>query len=343
MSKRQFLSGVIFLLLAAAALFGCSKIAFQNLRAFNNHEGFYECGPGTIDVIFIGGSMSYTAFSPIELYEKHGISSYNLGTSNQSMLAGYIWALEAGEYHDYKAVVVEAMAVPMSHGDIATDIRSLYSMGINHNYLRLAGVYKRNFYKVLFPVFILHDGWKINEDTFRQGSDDTSRYMRGYLPVASEAGEKYQDPIVRGDETATAYLKFPYLDRLREYCDDNGIQLILVKTLMASNEINHWEDGQHNRLQEYADQYNIPFFDFNTAEYIEAAGLNIATDVAADLRHMNIRGAQKVTDYIGKYLLQLDNIDIRQYENPEMGSDVIEEYHRIIEEIQASEIQLPVE
>lgn len=342
MSKRQFLSGVIFLLLAAAALLGCSKIAFRNLRALNNHECFYDCEPDTIDVIFIGGSMSYAAFSPIELYEKYGISSYNFGTSNQSMLAGYIWALEAGEYQNYKVIVVEAMAVPMSHGEIAMDIRSLYSMGINHNYLRLAGVYKRNFYKIMFPIFILHDGWSINESTFKSEIDENSRYLRGFFPLSSEAGEKYQNPIVEGDETATAYLKFPYLDRLREYCDDKGIQLILVKTLMASNELSRWDDGYHNRLQEYADQYNIPFIDFNTKEYIEAAGLNISTDVAEDLRHMNINGAKKVTDYIGKYLLQLDNIDIRQYENADIDDDVLEKYHKIIEGVQSSEIQISV-
>ncbi len=332
MSKRQFLKGVFFLLLAAAALYGCSVIAFRNLRVLNNHETFYDWEPDTIDVIFIGGSMSYTAFSPIELYEKHGISSYNLGTSNQSMLAGYIWALEAAEHHSYKAIVAEAMAVPMSHGDIATDIRSLYSMGINHNYLRLAGVYKRNFYKVVFPVFVLHDGWEINELTFKSEIDENRRYLRGFVPLASEAGEKYQNPLVTGDETATAYLKFPYLDKLREYCDEKGIKLILVKSLMASNELNRWDDGYHNRLQEYADQYNIPFIDFNTREYIEAAGLNISTDVAADLRHMNLSGAEKATDFIGKYLLQMDNIGIRQYENSGIGSDVIERYHRIIEE-----------
>lgn len=333
MSKRQFLSGITFLLLAAAVLWGCSEIAFRNLRVYGGHEGFYDCAPGTVDVVFIGGSMSYAAFSPVELYEKHGISSYNLGTSNQSMLAGYIWALEAGEYHDYKAVVVEALAVSMSHGEIASDIRSLYSMGINHNYLKLAGVYKRNFYKILFPIFVLHDGWEINDITFKQRVNEDSRYLRGYIPIASEAGEKYRVPLVQGDKSATAYLKFPYLDRLREYCDENGIQLILVKTLMASNEVNYWDDGLHNRLQEYADEYGIPFLDFNTAEYMEAAGLDIATDVAEDLRHMNVSGAGKVTDYMGKYLLQMDNLQIRQFENPQIGSDVIEGYHRIMDEV----------
>lgn len=337
MGKRQFLRCVCFLLLAAAALLGCSKIAFLNLRGFNDHEGFYDCASDTVDVIFIGGSMSYTAFSPIELYEKHGISSYNFGTSNQSVLAGYIWALEAGEYQDYKAIVLEAMTVSMSHGEIATDVRSLFSMGINHNYLRLAGVYKRNFYKIVFPIFVLHDGWAINENTFKSSINENGPYLRGFVPLPSEAGEEYQNSILQGDETATAYLKFPYLDRLREYCEENGIQLILVKTLMASNEINNWNDGYHNRLQEYADQYNIPFIDFNTEEYIEAADLNISTDVAADLRHMNIKGAQKVTDYIGKYLLQLENVHIRQYESDDIGSDIIEKYHAIIEEVQAPE------
>lgn len=74
----------------------------------------------------------------------------------------------------------------------------------------------------------------------------------------------------------------------------------LRQTLMASNEVNHWDDGCHNRLQEYTEEYGIPFIDFNTAEYRNAAGLVISEDVAADLRHMNIDGAYKATDYLGR-------------------------------------------
>lgn len=334
MKKTDFIKSIAFLTVVACLLLLCSKIAFLNLRGFNDHEAFYDCEDDTIDVIFIGGSMAYTSFCPAELYDNYGISSYNFGTSNQSMLAGYLWAMEANEHQNCKVIVAETMAIPMSHGDVATDIRSLFSMGINHNYLQLATVYKRNSYKVLFPIFVLHDSWEISDKTFQKVGNESNQYLRGFVPLFSMAGEEYQESILDGDQTATEYLKFPYLDCLREYCEEHGIKLILVKTLMASNEINNWNDGYHNVVQKYADTYNIPFIDFNSAKYMEDAGLVISDDVAADLRHMNYSGAQKVTDYLGEYILQLDGIELNLYRDPKYDYEALEEYYSIIQENQ---------
>lgn len=97
MTKKEVCKIIGFLAVLLMALYGCSLICFRNLRGFNDHEDFYNCEQDTVDVIFVGGSMSYSGFSPMELYEKYGISSYNFGTSNQSMLAGYLWAMEACE------------------------------------------------------------------------------------------------------------------------------------------------------------------------------------------------------------------------------------------------------
>lgn len=332
MTKKEICKVIGFLAVLLFALYGCSLICFRNLRGFNDHEDFYDCEEDTVDVIFVGGSMSYSGFSPMELYEKYGISSYNFGTSNQSMLAGYLWTMEACEHQNVKVVVVEAMEVPMSHGEVATDVRSLFSMGMNHNYRKLAGVYKRNALNVLLPVFILHDEWKIDADTLM--NPEETDYLRGYVPINSCAGEAYQDSILAEDPEATTYLNFTYVDKLREYCEERGIRLIFVKTLMASNDVNHWDDGCHNRLQEYTQEYGIPFLDFNTAQYRDAAGLMISEDVAADLRHMNVSGAGKVTDYMGEYLLDNYGDSLRQWQDPKLDDGVLEGYHNVLEGLQ---------
>ncbi len=329
MTKKEVCKIIGFLVVLLVALYACSLICFRNLRGFNDHEDFYNCEQDTVDVIFVGGSMSYSGFSPMELYEKYGISSYNFGTSNQSMLAGYLWTMEACEKQNVKVVIVEAMEVPMSHGEVATDVRSLFSMGMNGNYRKLAGVYKRNALNVLLPVFILHDEWRIDGDTFRDEEEED--YLRGFVPIDSCAGEEYRESILQEDPEATTYLNFTYVDKLREYCEEKGIWLIFVKTLMASNEVNHWDDGCHNRLQEYTEEYGIPFIDFNTAEYRNAAGLVISEDVAADLRHMNIDGAYKATDYLGEYLLDHYGSVLRQWQDPGLDTQTLEGYHRIME------------
>ena len=56
------------------------------------------------------------------------------------------------------------------------------------------------------------------------------------------------------------------------------------------------------KASKYAKEKGIEFIDFNDPVYMEDAGLVIAEDVAADLRHLNADGAYKTTTYIGKHL-----------------------------------------
>lgn len=313
-------------------LYVYSVIALRNVGedATYNHSDFYECDENSIEVIFVGGSFSYCTFSPIELYERYGISSYNFGTSNQYAISSYLWTLEASEYQDLKVVVLEAMTISMSHGNLGNDIRALSSMGISKNYLRLALTYKRNAYNVLFPVFVLHDEWEINENTFSASACAEESCLKGYVPLHSEAGSEYQDSILTGDETEDAYLKFTYVDKLREFCNENGIQLIIVKSLMASNESGSWSDGYHNRVAAYAEEYGIPFIDFNSQEYIDEIGFVIAEDVAEDLRHMNVNGAGKATDFIGEYLTNMEGLELNLYQNSQIDENVIALYYETI-------------
>ena len=56
---------------------------------------FYEQEEGTIDVLLIGASDVGRGLSPITLWENYGITSFNLGTSNQSMAFSYYVIKEA--------------------------------------------------------------------------------------------------------------------------------------------------------------------------------------------------------------------------------------------------------
>lgn len=58
-------------------------------------DGFYELEDNSIDVLFLGSSQIMTAISPVQIYEKTGISSYNLGTEQQNMVLSYYLLKEA--------------------------------------------------------------------------------------------------------------------------------------------------------------------------------------------------------------------------------------------------------
>lgn len=71
------------------------------------NNSFYELEDNSTDVIFFGASVISAAIDPYQLYDEHGISSYNLGVMSQPMLATYYWFKEALETQNMKLAVIE--------------------------------------------------------------------------------------------------------------------------------------------------------------------------------------------------------------------------------------------
>ncbi len=59
---------------------------------------------------------------------------------------------------------------------------------------------------------------------------------------------------------------------------------------------------RHKAVQKLADQYNVPFIDFNVNQY--DTGFNWLTDTRDGGNHLNYNGAKKMTKYLGKYLIE---------------------------------------
>ncbi|MCR4897178.1 MAG: hypothetical protein K5891_10425 [Lachnospiraceae bacterium] len=301
-----FIAGAFLLLLLASAL------SLRGIRdAGNDHRDFYALERDSLDVLFVGSSLAYCGFVPAVLEEEYGISSYVCGSPNQSMLADYLWAEEAWKTQHYRVLVVEAMSFPMSHGDVANDLRSLNTMKRFSTYPKLALTYKRESYKVFFPVFEFHDAWETMhlKNAFAPVREEAA-FLRGYVPVLSRAESAEQ--ILDETSADSAYLKFDYIDRIADFCEEKGITLMVVKTLQARADVNHWDMGTHNRVAEYCAGRNIPFYDFNTAALAQAAGLDPASDVAEDGRHTNYDGAKKTTEYLGQILTDMSETDFRE-------------------------------
>jgi hypothetical protein len=272
----------------------------KNLGRYGkSHADFYQMEE-KLNVAVVGSSHAYCGFDPAVLKEESGLNGYVFGSSNQSMLANYLWAKEAYAHNPYDVLIVEGLSVPLSHGDVENNIRSLNGMVQSPRFYELALTYKRNALNILFPVFLFHDEWQYFADGLFSSVDEEIKKAgtNGFDGLESVAGEKYQQLLVQAGDESRDYLKFTYLDKIREFCEEKGIQLYVVKTIMASADTNRWDAGIHNTLADYCESYQIPFYDFNTEQYAREAGLSVSADVAQDLRHANKDGAAKMTKYL---------------------------------------------
>ena len=73
----------------------------------STYLGFYKMERNTVDVLFFGSSHAVSSFSPQILYDRYGITSYNLGCEQQNLITYYYLLKEALRFQKPKAIVLD--------------------------------------------------------------------------------------------------------------------------------------------------------------------------------------------------------------------------------------------
>lgn len=267
-------------------------------------EGFYSEEKNTIDVLAVGASDVGRGFSPITLWNEYGITSYNLGTSNQTMSLAYYIIKEAFQYQDIKTVVLDMDAAFVNKNAPEGEYRKLFdNMKVGPTKweaLQNSDLEVDNKLSYIFPIIRFHSRWtdlekedfsiakKYDKSTSYKGMAmsnvvkpyiDTQGYMKdtGKIEEISEENEKYIAKIVK-------------------LCQENNVKLLWVEIPSASS----WSSARSKGTQKLAEKYNIEFIDMNYK--LEGFEVDWARDTADNGNHLNVEGAEKVSKYIGKIL-----------------------------------------
>lgn len=261
-----------------------------------------------------------SSFSPQELYNQYGITSYNLGTTQQSMLVSYYWLKEALRFQSPKAIVIDVKELFPYKDDVPLNADEA-SIRKAMDYMKWSSVKKeavddicridetQDKISYYFPLFRFHTRWKnLKEDDFSYNAMVDRGELKGYNVLSTSAGgefEPYEEGSSQESEEMFARM-CDYMDRIVQLCEEKQIALLLVNTPYRDGSIE-----KHNAVKAYADQHQLPFYDFCAKKDYQAAGLNFAVD-NADSKHANLWGAIKMTDYIGKILSEEYQIAARQ-------------------------------
>ena len=88
------------------------------------------------------------------------------------------------------------------------------------------------------------------------------------------------------------------MEKIQKLCDKNGAQILFIS---APSPVNY--NGKRlTAVQNYAKELNIPYIDFNSK--LDEIGLDWSKDSLDKGDHLNIFGAKKATEYLGKYLAE---------------------------------------
>lgn len=292
-------------------------------------KGFYQEPKNSLDIVFMGNSDVYRGVSPMALYEKTGITSYNFVSAAQRMWIAYPMLEDVVRTQNPKIIFFNVDSFfYTSQGTIGSYSKVYDNMPLSK--AKIKGVYdpkyeiNDNKIEHIFPIFAYHSRYgELTEDDFKYAFYNYSNPTKGMDLVAVkkpyEGGNSYMSNYDKSPATIPEK-NIEYLDKMNETCKKNGIELILMELPSADS----WNMAKHEAVSQYAEARELKFIDLNLDSTIEKMNFNWKEDTSDGGDHLNIYGAEKVTTYLAGYLTS--NYDFTSHKDDKKYSKWNEQY-----------------
>jgi hypothetical protein len=257
-------------------------------------------------VLFIGDCEVYECFTPPTLWEEYGITSYVRGSAQQLIWQSYYLLEDALRYETPDVVVFNVLAVkygePQSEAFNRMTLDGMKSSPSKWRAIKASMTDGESAISYLFPLLRFHSRWEEigREDWEYLFRRDTVSH-NGYL---MQTGIKGGHSDIEGSPLADPALPqtaMEYLDRMRLLCEQNGVDLILVKA-PTNNWKYYWYDEWDAQIAAYAAENNLSYYNF--IPLCEEIGIDWSTDTYDAGVHLNVYGAEKLTAYFGRILAE---------------------------------------
>lgn len=275
------------------------------------------------DVIFVGDCEVYENFSPIELYRDYGITSYIRGSAQQLVWQSYYMLEDTLRYETPKVAVFNVLALkydePQSEAYNRMTIDGMKFSSSKLGAIQASMTEEENLLDYLFPILRYHSRWSDLswDDVKYMFHKDKISHNGYYMRVDVRPVEGFPEPDILSDP-ALGSNAMKYLDMMRELCQENGVELVLVK---SPSLYPHWYDEWDEQIVEYAQKYGLDYFNYE--KLADEIGIDYNTDTYDAGLHMNLDGAEKLSEYFGAYLKEIYDLEDHR-EDPE--------YARVYEE-----------
>lgn len=292
---------------------------------------FYRERKESIDVIYVGNSCIYSAVSPMEIYEKIGITGYSISSPKQKIWSSYYMIKEVLKYQKPKLIFIEVGEVfyGKNTNDELSTRKAIDTLKLSKNKIDMVNdndYNMSNFEKLgcIFPIIRYHSRWSsVDEYDFRKFIFDGNYTEKGFLlekekrSYKGRFSNKIQNEIIEDYNLEEELDKIPNecekkVDEIINLCKENNIELVLIKF----PEPKVWNEEKHNIIKEFAYQKEIKFVDLN---YEEKINIDWETDTQDGGDHLNIYGAEKVAQYLADFIK--NNYELQDHRNDKNYAD----------------------
>lgn len=192
-----------------------------------NARGFYGEPKNTIDLVVLGDSNAYCAYSPMVTWSKYGIPSYVAAEGNQTIVGAIDLLDEILTCQNPKMVVFDVNMLWSGNSDVQRLENCVTSM-----------------IQDSVPVIKYHNRWKTMsfEDSFKEkrytfrSNTRGQRISRCVKPYVGENKMEKSD-----DNDSIPFITKYFFEKLLKKCEDRGIKVVLIETPTATS----WTYARH--------------------------------------------------------------------------------------------------
>ena len=258
------------------------------------------------DVIFVGDCEVYENISPVTLWEDYGISSYVRGSPQQLIWHSYYLMEETLRYETHKAFVFNVLS--MKYGEPQSEAYNRLALdGMKWSQSKTDSINasmteEEDFISYVFPLLRFHSRWsELKAEDFEYAFKEVPQLsINGYLMRIDVDGV---DELRKGQELGDytiADVCWEYLDKMRVLCEENGVELILMKAPTNTPQW-YWYDQWDEQVKAYAEKNGLRYYNF--LEVTDDIGIDYNTDTYDQGGHLNLSGAEKLSTYFGQILV----------------------------------------
>ena len=302
-------------------------------------DEFYDITQDSdIQALFFGSSHVFAGVDPMAIYRDSGITAYDLATSTQPVEASCAILEDALKRARPRVVFLDASRMFRPGRGRKYYRRILDNMAFSPAKVRLALAYANRlggedklgcFISGLFPIIDYHSRWSgLTETDFTFGarrnlfekgcSFPLITFTPAGLDVAAmnaadgQAGEAQDagaaDEADEEEEApgAADYVVEPenlaLVLEMKRMCEEAGAQLRLFKVPSLYDPRHYsgaWTRSKSDAIRAVSETYGIPFLDLL---YDVDLALDWRTDTLDGGKHLNSRGARKLSKYMAAYL-----------------------------------------
>ncbi|MCR5792755.1 MAG: DUF1574 domain-containing protein [Lachnospiraceae bacterium] len=300
-SMMRIVSFLVILTLILAYWNKVFKVKFGD--GINDLNAFYRLEEDSVDLLVLGSSHAFENINTGTLWDQYGIAAYNLCGSVQPMWNTYYYLKEALKYQTPKLIILEGYCTVCSaqYSDDSRIIKNNFGLRWSKDKIAsmMVSAPKERWKDFFLEYSQYHNRYKelAKEDFLKNQGNNIFKDWKGFGLNLQTTPSKFTDVSGITEKKALSEKTEKYYRKTIELAKEKSIPIIVIITPYTGCSTEH--QMLLNSAGDIAKEYSVPFFNYNGKQ--DEMGIDSERDIA-DLDHLNYRGSEKFTKYLGKQI-----------------------------------------